>query len=290
MSLNSFIPTVWGARLLTNLDKVLRYAQPGIVNRDYEGQILAYGDTVKINSIGRVTVGDYTKNTDIASPETLTDGQTTLVINQSKFFNFQVDDVDKAQQTPKVMDAAMREAAYALNNTIDLHVASLYTGAASANLIGDDTTPKVVGLGGSDAVAYNMIVDAKTKLDEANVPDDGQRWIILPAWCEGLLLKDDRFVKFGTPTQDTRLLNGQIRQVGGFSVLTSNNVSNTSGAKYKVMFGHPMAISLALQINQVEAYRPEKRFADAMKGLALYGAKVVRPDALGVITASKGTL
>lgn len=290
MSLNSFIPTVWGARLLTNLDKVLRYAQPGIVNRDYEGQIIAYGDTVKINSIGRVTVGDYTKNTDIASPETLTDGQTTLVINQSKFFNFQVDDVDKAQQTPKVMDAAMREAAYALNNTIDQHVASLYTGAASANLIGDDTTPKVVGLGGSDAVAYNMIVDAKTKLDEANVPDDGQRWIILPAWCEGLLLKDDRFVKFGTPTQDTRLLNGQIRQVGGFSVLTSNNVSNTSGAKYKVMFGHPMAISLALQINQVEAYRPEKRFADAMKGLALYGAKVVRPDALGVITASKGTL
>lgn len=290
MALNNFIASVWAARLLENLNKVLRFAQPGIVNRDYEGQITAYGDTVKINSIGRVTVGDYTKNTDIGSPETLTDGQTTLVINQSKYFNFQVDDVDKAQQFPKVMDGAMQEAAYALNNTIDQYIASLYTGAASANLIGDDTTPKTVGLGGSDAVAYNLIVDARAKLEEANVPDDGNRWIVFPSWFEALLLKDDRFVKFGTASQDNRLVNGRIGKVAGFNVLTSNNVSNTAGAKYKVMFGHPMAISLALQINSVEAFRPEKRFADAVKGLALYGAKVVRPDALGVLTASKGTL
>lgn len=290
MALNSFIPAVWSARLLANLDKVLRYAQPGVVNRDYEGDIKDLGDTVKINSIGRVTVGTYTKNTDVAPPETLSDGQTSLTITQSKYFNFQVDDVDAVQQKPKVMDDAMREAAYALSNTIDQYVAGQYVDAASANLIGDDTTPKVAGIGGSDAVAYNLIVDAKTRLDDSNVPDDGNRWMIIPPWIEGLLLKDERFVKFGTPAQNERLLNGQIRRVAGFGILTSNNVSNTTGAKYKVMFGHPMALSLALQINKVEAYRPEKRFADAMKGLALYGAKVVRPDALGVLTASKGTL
>jgi len=290
MALNNFIPTVWSARLLINLNKVLRFAQPGVVNRDYEGDITGYGSSVKINSIGRVTVGDYTKNTDMAPPETLTDGQTTLTITQSKAFNFQIDDVDKAQQKPKVMDAAMREAAYALNNTIDQYIAGLYTDAQSGNLIGNDTTPKVVGTGGSDANAYSLIVDAKTILDLANVPDDGNRWIVLPPWYEALMLKDDRFVKFGTVPQNDRLLNGQIRQVAGFSVLVSNNVSNTTDTKYKVMFGHPMAISLALQINSVEAYRPEKRFADAVKGLALYGAKVARPDAVGVLTASKGTL
>jgi N4-gp56 family major capsid protein len=290
MALNNFIPTLWGARLLENLNKALRFAQAGVVNRDYEGTIQALGDSVKINSIGRVTVGDYAKNTNIGDPETLSDGQTTLTITQSKYFNFQIDDVDRAQQAPKVMDAAMRESAYAINNTIDQFVAGFYTDAATTNLIGTDASPKTVGLGGSDAQAYNLIVDAKTALDVANVPDDGQRWIIVPPWIEGLLLKDERFVKFGTPAQDERLLNGQIRQVSGFNVMTSNNVNNTADTKHKLMFGHPMAISFALQINNVEAYRPEKRFADAVKGLTLYGGKVVRPDALGVITASKGTL
>lgn len=290
MALNNFIPTLWGARLLENLNKALRFAQDGVVNRDYEGLISALGDTVKINGIGRVTVGDYTKNSDIGNPETLTDGQTTLQITQAKYFNFQVDDVDRAQQSPKVMDAAMRESAYALNNTIDQFIAGLYTDAASNNLIGSDGTPKTVGLDSGNAVAYNLIVDAKTALDVANVPDDGQRWIIVPPWIEGLLLKDERFVKFGTPPQDARLLNGQIRQVSGFNVMTSNNINHTSDTKHKLMFGHPMAISFAVQVNNVEAYRPEKRFADAVKGLTLYGGKVVRPDALGVITASKGTL
>jgi N4-gp56 family major capsid protein len=289
MSLDNFIPTVWSARLLANLNKVLVFAQPGVVNRDYEGEITALGDSVKINSIGRVSIGNYTKNTNITAPETLSDAQTVLTITQSKYFNFQIDDVDKAQQKPKLMDDAMGEAAYALNNTIDGYIAGMYTDAASANLIGDDTTPKTVGLGTGDSGAYNLIVNAKTKLDEANVPQAG-RWLIIPPWIEALLLQDERFVKFGTPPQDERLLNGQIRRVSGFNILTSNNISNTSGAKYKLMFGHPMAISHAMQINQTEAYRPEARFADAVKGLALYGAKVVRPDALGVITASKGTL
>lgn len=290
MALNNFIPTIWGARLLVNLNKALRFAQEGVVNREYEGVISAYGDTVKINSIGRVTVGDYTKNANIGDPETLTDAQTTLTITQSKYFNFQVDDIDRAQQNPKVMDAAMGEAAYALNNTIDQYVAGMYLNAASANLIGSDGTPKVVGIGGSDAVAYNLLVNAKTALDVANVPDDGQRWFIAPPWWEGLLLLDERFVKFGTPPQNDRLLNGQVRRVAGFNLMFSNNVANTSDTKHKCMFGHPMAISFAMQINNVEAYRPEKRFADAVKGLALYGGKVVRPDALGVIAANKGTL
>jgi N4-gp56 family major capsid protein len=289
MSTNNFIPTLWSARLLANLNKVLVFAQPGVVNRDYEGEVSQLGDSVKINAIGRVTVIDYTKNTDLTAPQTLTDSQTILTITQSKAYNFQIDDVDKAQQSPKLMEAAMGEAAYALNNVIDQYIAGLYTDAASANLLGSDGTPVTVGVGTSDANAYAEIVNAKVVMDNANIPEAG-RWIVIPPWIEGLLELDDRFVRYGTPAQQEVLMNGEIKRVAGFDILESNNVANTTGTKYKIMFGSSIGISMAMQVVKNEAYRMEKRFSDAMKGLALYGAKVIRPDAIGVITANKGTL
>lgn len=282
MSLNNFIPSIWSARLLQNLHKAHIFGQDLVIGRDYEGEISAYGDTVKINSIGAVTVGDYVKNTNIGDPETLSDEQRTLLIDQSKFFNFQVDDLDKAQQNPKVMNEAMRESAYALRNTADTFIAGHYTDVAATNLIGDDTTPVVP----TKNDAYEYLVDLSVKLDEANIPEEG-RWAIIPPWFEGLMLKDDRFVKTGSMPAEERLANGVIGKAAGFVVLKSNNVPNTAGTKYKIMAGHRMAWSFAEQVNQVEGYRPEKRFADAVKGLHLYGAKVVRPTALTVLTASK---
>jgi len=280
MAITNFIPQIWSARLLENLRKNLVYGQPGVINRDYEGEIRAYGDTVKINAIGPITVADYTKNQDINAPETLSDSQRTLVIDQAKYFNFLIDDVDQAQTNPKLMDAAMQEAAYALADKADQFIASLYVNAGNA--LGNDTTPLVP----DKNTAYEMLVDAAVKLDEANIPRTG-RYVIVPPWFYGLLLKDDRFVKAGTPTSDNVLRNGEVGQAAGFSVFVSNNVPNTSGAKYKILAGHPMGITFAEQITKVEAYRPEKRFADAVKGLHLYGAKVIRPEALVVVTANK---
>jgi N4-gp56 family major capsid protein len=282
MALNNFIPTIWSARLLQNLHKALVYAQTGIVNRDYEGEIKDKGDTVKINSIGPVTIGDYTKNTNIGDPETLTDNQAILQITQSKFFNFQVDDIDQAQQNPKIMDAAMSEAAYGLANVADQYVAGFYTDVAADNVIGNDTTPVVP----TKNDAYEYLVDLSVKLDENNIPAQG-RWVIVPPWYHGLMLKDDRFTDASRYGSTQALLNGEVGQAAGFRILKSNNVPNTSGAKYKIIAGHPMAISYAEQVNKVEGYRPEKRFADALKGLHLYGGKVVRPTALAVLTASK---
>ena len=89
-----FIPTVWAARLLVALRKALVYGQAGVANRDYEGEIRKAGNTVKIASIGDVTVDNYTTNTDIADPEVLTDEEQTLLIDQAKYFNFYVDSVD----------------------------------------------------------------------------------------------------------------------------------------------------------------------------------------------------
>ena len=113
MSLD-FIPTVWAARLLTALEKSLVYGQRQVCNRDYEGEIREAGNTVKIASIGDVTIGDYTKDTDIADPEVLTDDEQTLLIDQQKYFNFYVDSIDRAQQNVNVLDEAMRRSAWAL--------------------------------------------------------------------------------------------------------------------------------------------------------------------------------
>ena len=115
MSVANFIPTIWSARLLAHLDKAHVYA--ALVNRDYEGEIKNYGDTVKINQIGDVTIKDYTKGKDIDDPEELNGDQNTLTIDQAKYFNFSIDDVDAAQVNPKLMDSAMQRSAYAMNDT-----------------------------------------------------------------------------------------------------------------------------------------------------------------------------
>lgn len=282
MALDNFIPSVWSARLLANMHKVLVFGQEGVVNRDYEGEIRQFGDTVKINAIGAVTIGTYTKNSDISAPEALSDSQTTLTIDQAKYFNFQIDDVDAAQQKPKVMDAAMAEAAYALADAADQYIASLYTGVASSNRIGDDTTPETISV---VAEAYEYLVNLAVLLDEANVPR-AARWVVVPPWYHGLLLKDDRFVKAGTATTDQVLRNGEVGEAAGFRVLKSNNVP-ASGTTYHVIAGYAGAISFAEQINKVEAYRPERRFADAVKGLHLYGAKLVRPNGIAVLTVTR---
>lgn len=284
MALNNFIPTIWSARLLVNLQKALVYGQTGVVTRDYEGEIQGVGSSVKINAIGAVTVGTYIKNTDIDPAETLSDATQTLTIDQQRYFNFQIDDIDRAQQKPKVMDAAMREAAYALANAADQYIASLYTGIDSGNRIGWTGTPKTdLDTAGKP---YEYLVDLGVLLDEDNVPQAG-RFVIVPPWFHGLLLQDAKFVATGGSNAEATLRNGIVGEAAGFTILKSNNVPNTTSTEYRIIAGHPMAWSFAEQINSVEAYRPEARFADAMKGLHVYGAKIVRPTCLAVLTANR---
>ncbi|CAB4147696.1 Major capsid protein Gp5 [uncultured Caudovirales phage] len=281
MALDNFIPTVWSARLLAALHKNLVYGQPDVINRDYEGDIAQAGDTVKIGGIGPVTVSSYTKNSNMSAAETLADSSTVLTIDQAKYFNFQVDDIDKAQTKPKVMDDAMGEAAYALRDNIDQSVAGLYTDASATNLIGTTASPKTDAATAGQPYVY--LTQLRQKLDEANVPDDGTRFVIIPPWYETYLLQDSKFVANAASAPDSTIRNGQIRTVLGMNVLKSNNVPNTSNTKYRIVAGHRMAWSLAVQVNKIEAYRMELRFADAVKGLVLYGRKVTRASALAVL-------
>ena len=282
MAIDNFIPAVWSNKLLTRLHANLVVGQPAVINTDYEGEITGYGSSVKIHGIGAVTVSDYTKNTDLSAPEALTDSEVILNINRAKAFNFQIDDVDKAQQTPKVMDGAMAEAAFALSNEADAYLASLYTEAGITTGFGTTGSPIVP----TSSTAYEYLADAYTALDEANAPSQG-RWVIVPPWFHGMLRKDVRFVSYGTQENRATLGNAIIGEAAGLTVLVSNNLAQTSGTKYRIMFGHPSAWTMASQIDQVEAYRPPLRFADAMKGLHLYGAKTVRPTILGAMCANK---
>lgn len=280
MTLENFIPEIWSANLLSNINEAHVYGD--LVNRDYEGEISAAGDTVNINSIGRVTIGDYSKNTNMGDPETLTDSQKTLLIDQQKFFNFQVDDIDKAQQNPKVMPEAMRESAYGLNAVSDAFLAGFHTGADADNLIGNDTTPTSITTA-SDA--YDYLVDLGVLLDNQSAPDEG-RSVVVPPWFHGLVRKDDRFVGTGGAGAESTLRNGVVGEAAGFAVRKSVNVPNTSSTEYKVQASVRAAVSFAEQIVSVEAYRPQQRFADAVKGLHVYGGKLVRPEFLAVLTAN----
>lgn len=278
MALEQFIPSIWSARLLVNLRKSLVYTQPGVVNRDYEGEIQGFGSSVKIHAIGAVTVKSYTKNTDIDPPEALDDSELILNIDQQKYFNFAIDDVDRAQMRPKVMDEAMAEAAYALRDTVDQFMAGKYT--EIANTRGSDASPISIDA----TTCYTELVELKVLLDNDKVPQEG-RFVIVPPWYHGKLLNNTNFVH-ATAAGDEVLRNGQVGRAAGFDILVSHNVPNTAGTKYKVIAGHRMGWSFAEQISEVQAYRPERRFADAVKGLLVYGAKVVRPSALAVLTCN----
>ena len=274
MAITTFIPEIWSARLLYALDNA--HVATNLVNRNYEGVIANQGDTVHINSIGAVTVKDYTKNTNIADPEVLTTADQTLDIDQAKYFNFQVDDVDKAQISGEIIDTAMGRSAYALADVSDAFLLkTIANGVASANKIGAKAT--LTALTASNV--YENIVKMRTLLDKANVPTTG-RTIVVPPEVYALLLLDDRFAKSGSDSGQNALLNGMVGRVAGFDVFMSNNcVSGTDGGSgstpYFVITAQVAdATTYAEQIIKTEAYRMEKRFADAVKGLHVYGAKV----------------
>ncbi|WP_348621592.1 P22 coat protein - protein 5 domain protein [Paenibacillus polymyxa] len=275
MSVQNFIPTIWSARLNESLKKNLVYGE--VVNTDYEGEIQGQGSTVKINSIGAITIGNYDKVAGIGNPQELDATQKTLVIDQAKYFNFQVDDVDAAQANVNLLDGGIVEASYGLANVVDQYLAGFYTEVKAENTIGNDTTPIIP----TKDTAYDLLIDLGVLLDENNVPES-ERFVVVPAWYYGLLLKDARF------TKDPNIIRtGYVGDIDGMTVYKSNNVPNTTGAKYKIIAGHKSAISFAGQVDSVEAFRPEKQFSDAVKGLQVFGAKCIKPEALAVLTANK---
>lgn len=281
MAVTTFIPELWNARLLYNLEKT--HVATAFVNRDYEGEIKNVGDTVHINTLGAVTIKNYTANTDMAAADDLTTTDQTLVIDQAKYFNFQLDDVDAAQVAGDVMDTAMGRAAYALSDTSDAFLFGvLAAGGAAANRVGTTTAP--VKLDATNI--YAKLVELRTKLDKQNVPTTGRKIAVSPE-IYAVLLQCPQFITLNAGVAEGAVVNGMVGRIAGFDVYESNNVVFTdapSGTDYWTITATvDTATTFAEQIIKTEAYRPEKRFADAVKGLHVYGAKVVRPEEIATL-------
>ncbi|MGH7158380.1 MAG: P22 coat protein - protein 5 domain protein [Candidatus Saccharimonadales bacterium] len=277
MSINNFIPEIWAAQLLQSNERNLVFG--ALANRDYNGVIAKAGDTVRITSIGAPTVATYIPNVTVIVPEELTDAQMLLTVTESKYFAFKIDNVDRSQALPGVMDEALRQAGYKLRDIADRFVASFYTGVAAANALGvvAVTTP---------ALAFDQLNKLMVKLDEADIPSEG-RWVVAPPWYCGLLTLDARVTNLESLGPEA-LVNGRVLRAQGFDIHKSNNCVNPTGDDWIVMAGTNAAISFVEQIppDGVVAYKPESSFSDAVKGLHLYGAKLVRPDGIATLQAS----
>lgn len=278
MGLDTFVPSIWAANLLSPLYKALVFGSA--VNRDYEGEIRQYGDSVRINEIGDITVNDYTKYGSLTWQE-LSSAQKTLYIDQAKSFSFAVDDIDEAQSKPKVMGHAMERAAYAIADEIDQHIAGLYTDAGITLTATTATTTN----------ALSWVADAAEALNEANAPTAGRIMILHPKQVTKLLLT----VSGGVDTDavpkvfdNGLILNGFVGSIYGFSILMSNNVQQSTAGVYQPLFMTRQAISFAGQITSIKAVEREDYFDMGVKGLYVYGSKVVRPAILGTcaVTAS----
>ena len=279
MSIANFKPDIWSALLLDALRNSLVYAQPQLVNSDYEGEIQNYGQSVHITTIGDPTISDYDANTPLNYEDIETAG-VDLIIDRKKFFAFKLDDVDKAQARVNPMTKMAQNSAYKLRDAADTYVANLYTGVASSNTVGSTGAP--VNTFTTPTDAYNkVLIPLRTRLNRASVPTEG-RYVVITPELEGSLLQDDRFVKVDASGSSEGLRNGMIGRAAGFDILMSNNAPNPTADTQVIQAGYPGAITYADQILETEALRLETTIADAVRGLHVYGAKLVRPTGIAV--------
>ena len=271
MAITNFIPTIWSETLYEQLDK--KYIAVANCTRAWEGDIKQCGDRVKICGIGPVSVFDYTKNQDLPAPTALKDSARELVINQAKAFNFQIDDIDRAQMKPDIMNQAMRTAAKALANYADSYVYSLYTEVDSNHVIS--------ATGKSNEEIVDIIIKAIINFQNIGVHDD----LVLEVSPE-VASKIYR-AKLDLLSDNNDLFEtGCIGSIAGCKIYVTHNLHTVPEGpflKYKCFLRTKRAIAFAEQLSEIEAYRPELRFADAVKGLYLYGAKIVYPDELKII-------
>src|SRR5690625_3858894 len=275
MSTSNFVPELWSRLLLTAFRKNLVFAS--LVNRDYEGEIREMGDTVKITTPSAVAVKDYAGT---VSYNTLLSRQQSLGIDQAKYFGFEVSDVAAAQANVSLESTYIVEAAQALADAVDQDLAGLYTAAGLADI--------PVTLASDDL--YEALVLAGRRLDEANVPRAG-RWVVVSPAGYASLLTNDKFVVQATATGDSIVATGLVGQVAGFTVYTSNNVATVEDANEdefrKYLYGTNRAITFAEQVSKTETLRREGSFSDAIRGLLVFGRRVIRPNSLGTITATE---
>lgn len=291
-NLDAFIPEIWSTRIIQNIDQ-LNVAMMLAANTDYEGEIRQAGDTVQVRTFGDVTVQDYQRGMTI-SYEDLSPTRETLTVDTSKYFAFNVDDLDRAQNDIGALDGYTRRAAVSLAEHIDSYIFSFHSSANTNNVLTSSGSAYDI----STSTVYPLIVSAGLALDRQDVEQSG-RWMVVTPYFKSLLLQDTTYFIKGSTLGDTVLTTGRfgataqqmtaqgfIGQIGNFDVYVSNNLPK-SGSNFRCVFGQGKPVSYAAQIppGTLEALRLETTFATAIRGLLLHGGKVFSEHAkkLGTI-------
>jgi len=284
----NFIPEIWSGKLLVKFYAATVLA--AISNTDYEGEVKNVGDKVIIRTTPTITIEDYNKNQTLKIERPESD-PIELVIDKAKYFNCICDDIDKHQSDIKLMDDWSRDASQQMKITIDTgFLGDVYADAhadnkgAEAGAISESFN---LGAAGAPRVLTQVnildcLVDCGTVLDEQNVPEES-RWVVIPAWMAGMIKKSD--LKDASLTGDgtSILRNGRLGMIDRFTLYSSNLLSAASAGGfvcYHVIAGQRHALSFAAQMTKMQSLVSESTFGTLIRGLNVYGYKVLKPEAL----------
>ena len=270
-----------------------------ITNTDYTGEITSYGDSVNIVKEPVISTYDYTRGVDTTQTK-LTDEEIVLVVDQARAFKFIVDDIEKKMSHVNWKEIASSSAAYALKDQYDVNVlAYMSTNVAAGLTLGADdaTSGSLADVDGGATEAINIDVTATDSsdpldvlaraarlLDDNNVPEDGRWFVASPEFYEYLSQSASKLMSVDYNAGQGSIRNGLVTSglLRGFSMYKSNNITNGSNANV-AMFGHMSAVSTASTIMDVETLRHQDSFGDLVRGLHVFGRKLLRDDAIGKI-------
>jgi hypothetical protein len=286
----NFIPEIWSGKLIENFYDATVLA--AISNTDYEGEIRQYGDTVNIRTTPEITIRDYVKGQTL-TVENPDKPKLQLLIDKGEYFACVEDDIDKVQSDIVLMDTWSKDASERMKIKIDQRVLTdilpgigafnkgLTAGEQSASFnLGTTASPLTVTKDGASSTTsvVDLLVDLGTVLDEANAPEAG-RFVVIPAKMAGLIKKSE--LKDASLTGDSMSIvrNGRLGMVDRFTIYVSHNL-NVSSGKYSIIAGHKMGFTFASQMTNMETIRSESTFGNIIRGLQVYGYKVVKGEAL----------
>lgn len=267
----NFIPEVFSKLMQAKFYKTS--VLPAISNGDYEGEISGQGDKVVIRTVPAVTINNYTGT---VSTQELTTSKVELLIDKAKYFSFLGDDILRAQADIDFVAKASDDAAEGMRVAVETDVlASVVTGATTIQAQATVT----------DSNVLTSILSMSTQLDELNIPEEGRFIVLSPEFISALKRSELRQA-YLTGDSESPLRNGKVGTVDRFTVYQSNMLytpgSGADSGYTHVLAGHPKAISFASQFTNTETQRMESTFGDQVRGLKVYGSKVVVPDALVV--------
>ena len=289
-----FLPSIYSKKVLNFFRK--SSVVEAITNTDYSGEISAYGDSVKIIKEPVISVSDYTRGSDTTATK-LTDQELTMVVDSAKAFKFIVDDIETKMSHVNFKEVASSSAAYALKDSFDAAViANMFSGlsASSPNhILGADNATALganvydgtgsvdIGLT-SETDPLNLMARMARLLDEQNVPEEGRWFVAGPDFYEQLGQSSSKLLSVDFNAGQGSIRNGLVSsgKLRGFDMYKSNNIAATSNATGKVLAGHISSTATAQTIISTEVLRDPSSFGDIVRGLHVYGSKVLRPEAI----------